>query len=130
MALSPQIPETRTIPIHVRTFPSACVSKLGRKTTELKNLLTYRLDQNYPNPFNPNTTISYQIPFASDVSLKIYDVSGRLIRTLVEKYESEGVHAVFWDGKDHSGMAVASGIYFYKLHAGEFVETKRMVLLR
>jgi hypothetical protein len=93
-------------------------------------ITAYHLAQNYPNPFNPITTIDYQIPIRSRVSLKIFDVSGKLVRTLVDEYEGVGSHVALWDGKDGSGKAVASSIYFYELRAGDYRQTKRMVLLR
>jgi hypothetical protein len=93
-------------------------------------ITAYRLGQNYPNPFNPITTIDYQLPVGSRVSLKIFDVSGKLIRTLVDDDKGAGAHTALWDGKDALGKAVASSIYFYELRAGNYRETKRMVLLR
>ena len=90
----------------------------------------YRLAQNYPNPFNPATTIGYELPAPSRVILRIFDVSGRLVRTLVNENKGPGAHGAVWDGTDGAGVAVSSGIYFYKLQAGDYVETKRMVLLR
>ncbi|MCX5753127.1 MAG: PKD domain-containing protein [Candidatus Krumholzibacteria bacterium] len=99
-------------------------------TAQTAPALSFRLAQNYPNPFNPNTTISYQIPVRSMVNLSVFDVSGRLIRTLVNEYNEPGLYAAPWDGKDSRGVSVASGIYFSKLQAGNYKETKRMVLLR
>ncbi|UCF04570.1 MAG: S8 family serine peptidase [bacterium] len=104
--------------------------EFDRRSGEETPALTYKLGQNYPNPFNPNTTISFQIPAAGYLSLNIYDASGKLVRTLVDGHWSEGLHAVNWNGLDNNGAAVASGIYFYKIDAGAFVETKKMVLLR
>ncbi|MCX5753128.1 MAG: PKD domain-containing protein [Candidatus Krumholzibacteria bacterium] len=100
------------------------------KTAQTAPTLSFRLAQNYPNPFNPNTTISYQIPVKSMVNLSVFDVSGRLIRTLVNEYNEPGLYAAQWDGKDSRGVSVASGIYFSKLQAGNYKDTKRMVLLR
>jgi Ca-activated chloride channel family protein len=91
------------------------------------------LHQNYPNPFNPTTTISYQLPAGKDryfVTLKIYDALGRLIRVLVEEQQAPGTHRVTWDGTDMMGRTVASGIYFYTIEAGDFRQTKKMVLMR
>ncbi len=98
--------------------------------TEAAPALIYKLDQNYPNPFNPITTIKYQIPVKSMVNLSVFDVSGRLIRTLVNENNDSGFHAVRWDGRDGRGNPVGSGIYFSRIQAGSYVETKRMVLLR
>jgi len=93
-------------------------------------MVSYRLAQNYPNPFNPNTMISYQIPKSGHVSLNVYDVSGRLIRTLVDGHKDAGLHTASWDGKDSVGRMAASGIYFYKMVSGQFVETRKMIMLR
>ncbi|UCF04172.1 MAG: S8 family serine peptidase [bacterium] len=90
----------------------------------------YRLGQNYPNPFNPVTRISFSIGSDCHVSLRIYDVAGRLVRTLVDERRDAGNHVEIWHGRDGSGRNVASGIYFYSLAAGPFRETKKMVLLR
>ena len=84
----------------------------------------YALEQNYPNPFNPSTTIRYQIPKDGLVTLKVYDVLGRKVKTLVNSYQSAGEHFVKFDGR-----GLASGVYFYSLTAGDFSQTKKMILL-
>jgi predicted lipoprotein with Yx(FWY)xxD motif len=86
--------------------------------------------QNFPNPFNPVTRIRFGLMEPARVSLRIYDTSGRLVRTLVDGHRDMGHHAEEWDGRDAGGRAVASGVYFYKLEAGAFEETKKMILLR
>jgi hypothetical protein len=88
------------------------------------------LHQNYPNPFNPITSIEFDLPKKAHTSLKIYDVSGRLIRSIVDGKLDAGSHRYKWDGKDNRGKIVASGIYFYRLKAGSFSDTRKMVLLR
>ncbi len=89
------------------------------------------LHQNYPNPFNPATAIRYDVPSTgSFVTLRIYNVSGHLIRTLVDAFQSPGEKSVFWNGRDNSGMGAASGVYFYRLTAAGIDIKKRMVLLR
>jgi hypothetical protein len=85
----------------------------------------YVLSQNYPNPFNPATTISYQLPATSTVSLKVFDMLGREVATLVNEVKQPGAYTVTWDA---SGMA--TGVYFYRLQAGSFVETKKMLILK
>ena len=90
----------------------------------------YAISQNYPNPFNPQTSITYQLPKSCSVSLKVYDINGRLVRTLVNEFQSPGYKSVEWDARDKVGNEVASGIYFYSLRAGDFKSTKRMVLMR
>jgi hypothetical protein len=89
------------------------------------SLRTFNLAQNYPNPFNPRTIIKYSIPYTSFVQLKVYDVLGNEIVTLVNKENPAGSHEVELDAK-----GIPSGVYFYKLNAGNFSQTKKMVLLR
>jgi hypothetical protein len=86
---------------------------------------SYSLEQNYPNPFNPATTIAYSIPKESQVSLKIYDVMGREVVELVNGKQSTGSYNVEFDA-----ASLASGTYFYKLVAGDFISAKKMVLLK
>jgi len=88
------------------------------------------LHQNFPNPFNPTTRIVYSLSAASHVSLGIYDSSGRLVRMLVNATVPSGRHEAVWDGKDRVGRSAASGVYFYRLEAGSFTQTRKMVLLR
>ena len=90
----------------------------------------FDLSQNYPNPFNPETQISYSLPAPSDVSLKIYNIHGQLINTLVDGRQSAGQKVVVWDARDQFGKGVSSGLYFYVLKAGEFKSIKRMTLLK
>jgi len=89
-----------------------------------------RLDANMPNPFNPSTTIHYEIAQGGKASLRIYDVSGGLVRTLVDRSHNRGDYDVRWDGLDIHGRPVASGVYFYRLEATSFTQTRRMVLLK
>jgi len=100
-------------------------SLISTSVEETDYLLIYYLLQNYPNPFNPSTTIKYKIPEISFVTLKIYDVLGNEISTLVKEEKPAGSYKVKFDA---SGFP--SGIYFYQLQAGSFVETKKMVLLK
>lgn len=88
------------------------------------------LSQNFPNPFNPATAIGYTIDNDSDVELNVYDVAGRLVRTLVRASQGAGSYEARWDGRDTAGQPVASGMYFYRLKAGDFSQTRRMVVLR
>jgi hypothetical protein len=87
--------------------------------------ITYLLAQNYPNPFNPATTINYQIPEAGWVMIKIYDVLGREIRTLVNEEKKSGRYQVKFNAAD-----LASGIYLYKMQAGNFVSIKKLILMK
>jgi flagellar hook assembly protein FlgD len=88
------------------------------------------LEQNYPNPFNPTTQIRFALPSADHVELAIYDVKGRLVRTLASRTFGAGGHVVDWDGKDRSGNGVASGIYLYELRSSSVTLTKKMTLLQ
>lgn len=90
---------------------------------------SYELLQNHPNPFNPQTTISYQLPHTEHVTIIIYNTLGQAIVTLVDQKMQAGSHQVMWDARDQQGIKVASGLYFYTVTAGEFVETKKMLLL-
>jgi hypothetical protein len=83
-----------------------------------------------PNPFNPQTTLSFSLPVASHVKLTVYDVGGRLVATLLDEDRGPGVYDVTWEGLDTTGQRVSSGVYFYRIEATGFVETKRMVLLK
>jgi hypothetical protein len=88
------------------------------------------LRQNYPNPFNAQTTISYHLSQAAQVALVIYDIAGRRVKTVVNELEPEGYYQILWDGVDDLGNKVGSGIYFYRLEAGPFQHTRRLVLLK
>ncbi len=92
--------------------------------------LQLALDQNHPNPFNPTTTIGFTVPDNSFVSLKIYDVAGRLVSTLVSENRVAGKFAETWNGIDNNGNRAASGLYFYRLTVGNRVLTKKMVMLK
>jgi hypothetical protein len=91
---------------------------------------TFELSQNYPNPFNPSTTIAYDLPAAASVQIQIYNVAGQKVRTLIDRAESAGNHTVEWDGCDDYGGRVSSGVYLYRLTAGETVLSRKMMLLK
>ena len=100
-----------------------------------QNVTTTKLLPNYPNPFNPETWIPYQLANASDVSMKIYDVSGRLVRTISVGFKPVGYYltrerAAYWDGRNEIGESVSSGIYFLRFVAGEFTATQRVVIIK
>ncbi len=92
---------------------------------------TFYLEQNYPNPFNPTTTIRFQIPEATHVLLKIYDINGKEIRTLIDEDETEGIKTVTWNGRDNNGRQVSSGVYFYRLISAKgFYQSRKLILLK
>ncbi|MFC1887189.1 T9SS type A sorting domain-containing protein [Candidatus Cloacimonadota bacterium] len=88
------------------------------------------LNGNYPNPFNPTTAISYSLSSDSDVTLEIYNIKGQLVRTLVNDIITAGPQEVIWNGLDDCSNKVSSGVYFYKLNAGDYTSTKKMILLK
>jgi hypothetical protein len=92
--------------------------------------VNYELQQNYPNPFNPSTKISFSMPLSSFVTIKIYDMLGREVKTLANNDMPAGVHSLEWKGDNNSGGLVASGTYIYRINAGEFTATKKMVFLK
>ncbi|MBN2611125.1 MAG: VCBS repeat-containing protein [Bacteroidales bacterium] len=90
----------------------------------------FELVQNHPNPFNIQTSIRYQIPEKSNVILKIFNISGQEIRTLADEEKEAGFYNLFWNGEDNHGRIVASGIYIYKIQAGNFTQFKKMIILK
>ncbi len=90
----------------------------------------FELHQNYPNPFNPETVISFSLPKPGSVKIKIYDVLGNEVRTLIDEERFAGKHNIYWNSTDNSGRRVASGIYFYTISADNFTQTKKMVLMK
>ena len=90
----------------------------------------FALHQNYPNPFNPTTKISYDLPEESLVTLSIYDLMGRKVRTLVNSEQTIGFKNIQWNATNDNGQPVPAGMYIYTIQAGEFRQTKKMVLLK
>jgi hypothetical protein len=108
--------------------PGNWILKNNTTVTEVKDLtvpFVFSLEQNYPNPFNPSTTISYQVPEKEFVTLKVYNVLGKEVTTLVSEEKAVGKYEVKFDAS-----SLTSGIYFYRLQAGSFVETKKMILIK
>jgi predicted phage tail protein len=114
--------------------PSAIGSfKINNITDVLKEEViptAFELSQNYPNPFNPTTKIAFALPQNSFVSLKIYDMLGREIKSLLNSEMLAGNHSIDWNGEDNNGFKVASGAYIYKITAGNFMAVKKMVLIK
>ncbi len=90
----------------------------------------FSLNQNFPNPFNPSTTLRFALPKACHAELVVYNTLGQKVATIVDRQMEAGHHLVVWDGRDGGGQQVASGVYFYRLNAGEFSQTKKMMLLK
>ncbi|MFQ5583194.1 MAG: choice-of-anchor B family protein [Calditrichia bacterium] len=92
--------------------------------------LVFALGANYPNPFNPTTTIPYQLPRASEVKIIVYNMLGQKVRTLLNESKEAGFHSAVWDGRNESGAQVSSGIYLYRIEAGEFRRVRKMILMK
>jgi 6-phosphogluconolactonase (cycloisomerase 2 family) len=90
----------------------------------------YAISQNYPNPFNPVTTIRYQIPEDVQVRITVHNLLGQVVATLVDEQLLAGYYSKIWDGQNHAGLRVASGVYLYRIQAGNFIKTKKMLLLK
>ena len=91
---------------------------------------TFQLYQNFPNPFNAHTLIKYHLQEMTKVSIKIYNLLGTGIITLIDEVKTAGLYTIQWDGKDSNGKDVASGIYIYRMEAGKFTESKKLSLIR
>jgi hypothetical protein len=92
--------------------------------------LSYKLKQNFPNPFNPETKIYFEIPEANDVSIVIYNMLGQKVRTLVDDNYKAGQHIVNWNGTNDQGIRLSTGVYFYRIKAGDFIASKKMLMLK
>ncbi len=90
----------------------------------------FSLEQNFPNPFNPLTTISYSLPKVSDVTITVFNILGQKVRTLTRSVMNSGTHEIMWDGRDDRGIDAAGGIYIYKITAGDYTNSKKMLLIK
>ena len=132
------VTEDRSLGVHNPEYAYSLLAATLQKlnpTTGIKLIdntvpQSYTLDQNYPNPFNPTTTIKYTIPKAGNVRIEVYDITGRLVTTLVNTNQATGTYSVTWNGRNSSGQSVGSGIYLYRLQAKDFVSVKKMVMLK
>jgi len=91
---------------------------------------SYMIQQNYPNPFNPVTTLRYDLPEDGYVNITIYDMMGRQIRTLISGQQTAGYKSAQWNATNDAGSPVSAGLYFYMIQAGDFKQTKKMILLK
>ena len=92
--------------------------------------IDFYLNQNYPNPFNLITTLSYSLPKDEEVNITIFDIMGRPVKTIQNSYQTKGFKFIKWDAKNDNNEPVSAGLYFYTIQAGEFRQTKKMVLLK
>lgn len=122
--------ERYSLTFKASTLKPALVTKTGKA-------IQFELKQNYPNPFgvssvagSSTTTIQFSIPKSSDVSVKVYDMLGREVKTLVNSTLAQGIYSEIWNGRDNNGQQLSTGIYICKLQAGKYSETKRIIFLR
>ncbi len=106
------------------------LGKLAAESTTESLPTAFALDQNYPNPFNPETKINYQLPEESNVLIKIFNLKGQLVWTLLNEFKAPGYYTVVWDGRDASGLSIPSGTYFYQIKAEGFQQVRKMTLLK
>jgi len=92
--------------------------------------VTFAMEQNYPNPFNPVTTIRYQLPKSANVHLAVYNMLGQKVKTLVNENQPAKYYSIQWNGLNETGSKVASGIYLYRIEAGDYIKTNKMLLLK
>jgi hypothetical protein len=113
-------------------------SPIGQFTTsnilsiddEKKIPLTYELHQNYPNPFNPITTIRFDLPHSRNVMIEVFDILGRRVTVLANGIIDAGYHSIVWNGRNQNSETISSGVYFYRITAGNYVKTRRMLMLK
>jgi hypothetical protein len=98
------------------------------KTGSGSNPDLFFLEQNYPNPFNPETTLSFHLPESAQTHMILYDVTGKKIRTLIDRTMEAGSHSIVWDGKDDQNRPVCSGVYLLRMKAGDYEKTRRLLL--
>jgi hypothetical protein len=90
----------------------------------------FQLHQNYPNPFNPSTQIAFSVKEVGEVQLSVYNINGQVVRTLVSGQMNPGHHTITWNGRDNAGNVVPSGLYFYKLRANGYEQTRKMTMTK
>jgi hypothetical protein len=136
-----QLVVREVVEVNANTLPAAWIGGtiLIEPTTAVEEAAgkvpsSFALEANYPNPFNPETTIEYAIPLQASVrahvTLRIYNLQGQLVRTLVDEQKSPGYYHIVWDGSNDAGARVSSGVYLYTITAGNFKATKKMAMLK
>ena len=111
-------------------FNNGAITGTASALTLQSTPTTFALYPNLPNPFNPETTIRFELPWAAEVQLAVYDVLGQKVKTLVSGSLQAGLHSAVWQGRDELGAQVGNGVYLYRLQAGGFIQMRRMLLLK
>ena len=111
------------------------INPLNGSTTDVRDEVsdapgTFSLEQNYPNPFNPRTTITFHLPKSVQTIISIYNMMGKKIRTLLDRKMTAGSHSIVWNGKDNQGHLVGSGVYLLHMKAGDYSDTKQLLLIQ
>jgi len=128
-----------SLPFPTVDFVPCAASPFDISDTSIVDVIEYSKDvlpkgfvlgQNYPNPFNPFTTIEINLPRRSHVDLAVYNVIGQKVAQLIDGERAAGNFSITWEGLDSHGQPTAAGIYFYRLRAGDFIDTKKMILLK
>jgi hypothetical protein len=123
----------------IRSYPISSINQITfsgiltsvREQGLMQNALSlFTLYQNYPNPFNPSTTIQYSVPKSGDVEVNIFDIQGRLIRSMGKTYQQAGIHSFVWDSRSNSGGTVASGTYFCQILFNRSSLVKKLLLIK
>jgi hypothetical protein len=109
---------------------AAKAAAVAKRSDNESKITRFALLPNYPNPFNPSTTIPFQLPEKVQVEITIYDLTGREVRQLLSAEYTAGTYDVVWDGRNSAGTQVSSGVYFYRMKAGSFVQTRKLLLAR
>ncbi len=134
-ATSPAGESEQQVPVSVGNGRSVANVVLTLGTTSVAETAAemptkFELEQNYPNPFNPETTIKYHVPVRVNVTLRVYNALGQELRTLMNGLQDAGVYTATWDGKDHNGRQLSTGLYLFRLEAGDFVMTRKMAMVK
>ncbi len=111
-------------------FNNSILNLINLRTMEGGLPSNYRLHEAFPNPFNPQTNLSYELPIGTIVSLNIFDITGKMVKNLVNSYQNPGKNLVLWDGTDSKGRKVHSGVYFYMINADKFNQVKKVTLIK
>ncbi|MCG3119725.1 MAG: hypothetical protein ALAOOOJD_02236 [bacterium] len=125
----------QAVPVSVGNGRSVGNVELTLGTTSVKETAAevptkFELEQNFPNPFNPETSIKYHLPARTNVTLRVYNALGQEVRTLISALQEAGVYAATWDGKDNNGRQLSTGLYLFRLEAGDFVMTRKMAMVK
>ena len=114
--------------VKLYNYPAANITGVSDEAAEMPH--EFKLSQNYPNPFNPTTNIEFTVPKYQHVSLVVYDILGRVVKTLVNEERHAGQHRVTWNSTNNLGLEVSSGVYFYQLKSADMTKVHKMMLIR